>query len=53
MRLYIDGDGRVLYKYFRAMNPTLIGTVNDVRQDHYDIACEKPPGRYQLPWQRD
>jgi hypothetical protein len=35
------------------MNPTLIGSVNDVRQDRFTVACDKLPGRYQLPWQRD
>ncbi|MFY9511395.1 MAG: hypothetical protein WAQ05_10540 [Rubrivivax sp.] len=52
-RLYIDGEGRVQYKYFRALNPTMIGTVDAVRQNRFDIVCDKLPGRYQLPWRRD
>lgn len=52
-RLYIDVDGVVKYKYFRAMNATRIGTVDDVRQNRFDIVCDKLPGRYRLPWQRD
>jgi hypothetical protein len=52
-RLYIDGDGQVRYKYFRSMNPTRVGAVDDVRQDRFTIACDKLPGRYQPPWQRD
>ena len=51
-RIYIDGQGQVLFKYFRSMNPTLIGTVNDVRLDRFTIACDKLPGRYQPPWVR-
>jgi hypothetical protein len=52
-RLFIDSSGQVYYKYFRSLNATRIGSVEDVRQDRYTIACDKLPGRYQLPWQRD
>ena len=51
--LYIDGTGLVSYKYFRAMNPTSIGTTDQVRQGKFAIACDKLPGRYRLPWQKD
>ena len=53
MSLYIDGTGLVSYKYFRAMNPTSIGTTDQVRQGKFAIACDKLPGRYRLPWQKD
>lgn len=52
-RLYIDSDGRVSYRYFRAMNPTAIGTVDEVRQGKFSIACDKLPGRYRAPWSTD
>ena len=52
-RLYIDGNDRVSYKYWRALNPTHIGSVEDVRQGRFSILCDKLPGRYQLPWQAD
>lgn len=52
-RLYIDSQGQVLFKYFRSVNPSLIGDVNAVRQDRFTITCNKLPGRYQLPWQRN
>ncbi len=52
VKLYIDSDGYVLFRYFRAMNPTVLGTVDQIRQDQFSIACDKLPGRYQFPWQR-
>jgi hypothetical protein len=53
MRLLVDSQGQVYMKYFRAINPTLLGTLADVRQGRFELPCNKPPGRYQLPWEAD
>ena len=52
-RLYVDGHGNVLYRYMRALNPTYVGTVDQVRRGEFAIDCRKLPGRYVYPWQRD
>lgn len=50
-RLYVDEHGNVMYRYLRAMNPTRIGSVEDVQRGHFTLECEKLPGRYRYPWQ--
>ena len=50
-RLYIDAAGNVMFRYLRAMNPTRIGSVDEVRRGEFALECEKLPGRYRLPWQ--
>jgi len=52
MRLYLDGD-RVLFRYFRAINPTLVGSADDVLAGRFSIPCDKVPGRYRFPWEGD
>jgi hypothetical protein len=52
-RVYVDGSGQVQYKYFRAMNPTLVGTTDQVLRGEFELNCQKLPGRYVPPWQRD
>lgn len=53
MRVLIDRDDDVYFKYFRAMNPSRLGKVADVRSGSFDLPCSKPPGRYVPPWLRD
>jgi hypothetical protein len=53
VRLYVDASGKVGYRYFRAINATLIGTVEQVRRGEFEINCDKLPGRYRLPWAAD
>lgn len=50
-RLYVDPHGNVMYRYLRAINPTRIGSIDDVRRGEFDVACDKLPGRYRYPWQ--
>lgn len=52
-RLYIDENGRVLMKYYRALNPTVIGSSENILEGRFKIDCDKLPGRYQLPWSRE
>ena len=52
-RLFISEDGTVFFKYFRSLNPTRVGHVDDIRQGRFTIDCRKLPGRYVPPWARD
>lgn len=52
VRLWVHPDGIVMYHYFRAMNPTPLGTVDEVRADRFSLTCDKLPGRYLPFWQR-
>jgi hypothetical protein len=47
------GPGEVSYKYFRALNHRLIGSVADIRAGKFAIQCDKPPGRYRMPWDEE
>lgn len=51
--LYVDDSGEVYFKYFRALNPTTIATIEQVRQGRFSIDCTTLPGRYMPPWARD
>lgn len=53
MRLYLTDSDRVLFRYFRALNPTQVGNADDVLAGRFDLPCDKVPGRYQAPWARD
>jgi len=53
IRLYVETRGRVLYKYYRAVNPTLIGPIKEVRAGRFKVDCVMLPGRYRPPWSRD
>jgi hypothetical protein len=52
MRLYVDSAGQVSFRYFRSLNPTLIGSVEAVREGRFTIPCDRLPGRYRAPWKR-
>jgi hypothetical protein len=49
-RLLATQSGRVYLHYFRALNPTFIGTVDDIQQGRFDMPCDKLPGRYRPLW---
>lgn len=53
MRVYVEDQGRVLIKHFRALNPTPIGPIDEVRAGRFTFDCHKVPGRYVYPWNRD
>lgn len=50
--LLVDKQERVSFKYYRAMNPTYLGTATDVRRGAFAMPCDKLPGRYVPPWDR-
>jgi hypothetical protein len=62
MRDYASTDSRayvyssamlVAFRHTRALNPTVIGTIDEVLRGSYEIPCHKLPGRYVFPWERD
>lgn len=53
MKLYVLDDGSVFYKYWRALNPGLIGTVDAVLAQGFTMDCNNLRGRSGLPWERD
>src|SRR5690606_18322071 len=52
MRLYVLNDGRVLYKYMRALNNVEVGTKDDVLAPGFRMDCNIA-GRSGLPWERE
>jgi hypothetical protein len=51
--LLIAGSEGVFYKYFRALNHTRIGSIQDVRDGRYTLDCTRVDGRYVPPWARE
>lgn len=49
----VRGVDDVTYKYFRALNHRAIGSVVDIRAGKFHIQCDKPPGRYRMPWSEE
>jgi hypothetical protein len=49
----VRGPDLVLYKYFRSLNHHSIGSVADIRAGRFAIQCDKPPGRYRMPWSEE
>ena len=52
-KLYVLNDGNVMYKFWRALNPVSIGTVDDVMSGKATVNCNKIRGRSGLPWERE
>lgn len=53
MKLYVLDDGSVLYKYWKALNPVLIGNADAVLAEGFTMDCNTIRGRSGLPWERD
>lgn len=52
MRAYVMDDGRVLFKYWRALNQNVVGTVDEVLSPQFQLDCHQVRGRSGLPWER-
>ena len=52
-KLYVLSDGQVMYKYSRALNPVLVGTVKTVLESSFRMDCINIRGRTGLPWERE
>jgi hypothetical protein len=44
--------GYVYFKHMRALNPTVLGSMHEVRAGRFEIDCDRVPGRYVPPWAR-
>lgn len=53
MKLYVYDGGEVYYKYYRALNPVLVGRVEDVLSGRAKVDCGRIRGRSGLPWNRE
>lgn len=53
IKLYVLDDGQIFYKYWRALNPMLIGKVADVVRSDFTMDCNAIRGRSGLPWERE
>ena len=53
MKIYVFDDGQVLYKFWRALNPAQIGTVEGVLAGKDMVDCKNIRGRTGLPWDRE
>jgi hypothetical protein len=52
-KLYVFDDGRVWYKYFRALNAVQLGNVDAVLSPGFVMDCSHIRGRSGLPWERE
>ena len=52
-RVTVTDAGQVYFRYFRALNPTYVGTVDALLAGRFQLPCDKLPGRYRLPWQEE
>lgn len=52
MRAYVMDDGQVRFKYWRALNPNAVGTVDEVLAPGFRLDCHQVRGRSGLPWER-
>lgn len=53
MRVYVMDNGEVHYKYWRAMNPVLLGRKENVLRGDFKLDCNAIRGRAGLPWERE
>lgn len=53
IKLYIFDDGRMFYKYWRALNPVLIGDSQELLRGEFKLDCSAIRGRAGLPWERE
>jgi hypothetical protein len=51
-KLYVFDDGQVWYKYYRALNPVLLGKAETIMGSAFSMDCDKILGRSGLPWER-
>lgn len=51
-KVYVLDDGQVLYKFWRALNPVVVGTVDSVLNGSATIQCNRIRGNGMWPWER-
>jgi hypothetical protein len=53
MKVYVLDTGQVWYKFWRALNPVLVGNLDEVLKGSATIECDHIRGRSGLPWDRE
>lgn len=53
MKVYVYDSGEVYYKYYRALNPVLVGNVKDLLAGKSRLDCDRIRGRSGMPWDRE
>ena len=53
MKVYVYDNGEVYYKYYRALNPVLVGKIDDLLAGRTRLDCGRIRGRSGLPWERE
>lgn len=53
MKVYVYDSGEVYYKYYRALNPVLVGTADELLAGRVRLDCGRIRGRSGLPWARE
>jgi hypothetical protein len=53
MTLMADSEGHVYFKYDQALNPTMLGTLNQLARGDFSVPCDKIPGRYVPFWKAE
>lgn len=51
--LIATADGHLYFKYYRTLNPQLIGKAEEVLSSGFSFDCNKFKGRAGLPWERE
>ncbi len=52
MKVYVYDNGEVYYKYYRALNPVLVGQAADLLAGRTRLDCSRIRSRSALPWER-
>jgi hypothetical protein len=53
MKAYVLDNGEVWYKFWRALNPVMVGKLPEVLSGKAHIDCDAIRGRAGLPWDRE
>lgn len=53
MKIYVFDTGQVMYKFWRALNPVQIGTVQTILDGTAKFDCSNIRGRSGMPWDRE
>ena len=51
-KVYVLDDGTVMYKFWRALNPVVVGTVQGVLAGADTVRCDEIRGKGLFPWDR-
>jgi hypothetical protein len=53
IKVYVTADGKVYFRYWRALNSNYVGTSEEVLAPGFSMDCNRIKGRSGLPWERE